>query len=299
MTETAAVIGGAGNVGAGIVKALRKKQWKCRVIDPKVNKKVEELSAKEFEKIFKPKNTIIYAADEGNRDIYVAIQNLGKQNNERFAKFCSKLSKVNSDAVIWYVGGSWTKRKPSAKWLVDDNSPNKPIAEYNAYEKAKISAEKSTENLSQAFKIRFIDWISIVPNLAENFSIPVMVRRAIKEGTIAYSPGPFGRPLLETTDAGKALIKLIENDDKNEDFKKYLIPGIFTKFELFAKAAKSAVEKDSKRKISLVKIKNTPVFLKTKVESNNLKSLGFKPDRKALLAALEKNAESYLKLISS
>lgn len=294
MRPNTLVIGGAGNVGKGIVQAFDKKGWQTKIIDPKVNQSFEETTNNKLRNLLKRPPIIVYCADIGNRDEYEKQKGLEKRNSKRFSDFCLRVTSIKPNVVIWYVGGSWTKRKPSAKWVVNDNSPNKAIAKCNAYEKAKIEAEKNSQRLSEKIKIRFIDWISIIPNLSDNFSIPDMVRQAAGNGIIKYSPGPYGRPLLEATNSGEALVKLIKADDQEKAFNKYLISGEFVRFELFAEAAKKAAENRLKREVKLKKLSKTPEFLKSKVHSDYLKRLGFKPDGTRVVKALEQNANIYL-----
>lgn len=288
------VVGAAGNVGRGIVKAFERKGLAVAPIDPQINTTLEALDESEFNRIFFSTAFAIYVADCGNRDEYAADPELYKKNNKRFAQFCNRVSKINSSLVIWYIGGSWTKRKPNAKWEVGDNSPNKDLKDCNPYEKAKISAEKNAQKLSRKAKIRFVDWPSVVPNLAPNFSITKMVAQAIKEGEISYSPGEFGRPLADSSEAGEALAVLIDNDDPDKQYKKYLIPGYFVPFSLFATTVKEVVEAKTKKHIGLTKIENSPDFLKSKCKSDYLESKGFCVNKKHTLSALYKNTEEVL-----
>ena len=288
------VIGGAGNVGRGIVLALKKAGFDPLVIDPQINSSFESLSFSKMKKIFSKTNNVIYTAERGSREEYEKDSRLALKNNQRFNNFCRQVAKLNEEIVVWYIGGSWTKRKPDKSWLVTDFSPNKPMSQANAYEKAKIMAEKNARKLSQEIKIRFLDWISIVPNLSENFTIFRMTRQALIEGIIKYSPGNYGRPLLSSVQAGEALILLMESDDRKINFKKYLIPGIFIRFEEFAKAVKTEVEKETKRKIVLETIPKTPDFLKSQTLSYHLQSLGFQPQKKEIISALGENARDSL-----
>lgn len=289
------VIGAAGNVGRGIVEAFKNKGWEVLPIDPQINKRFQDLTDQEFRELLTPASFVVYAADCGNRDEYARRPELELENNKRFADFCQRVLEVNRNLIIWYVGGSWTKRKPDSSWIVNDESPNKDLKDCNPYEKAKISAQKNAEKLSRKIKIRFLDWASIVPNLAPNFSINRMVAQALEQGKISYSPGPYGRPLIEATQAGEALILLIENDDSKKRFAWYLIPGVFISFADFARIAKEVVEQNTGKKIVLEEIKETPDFLKSQSHSEWLNNLGFRPDKKRTLAALRANAMTYFK----
>ena len=292
-----AVIGGAGNVGIGITKAFRKRGWKVNITDPQINKTFEELNDIELKKIFSSLKHVVYSAEVGNRDLYTKNSNLGKENNLRFEKFCNTICKINPKITVWYIGGSWTKRKPNNNWLVTDNSLNKDLKDCIPYEKAKISAEKNAQKLSKLFNIRFLDWASIVPNLSENFSIPKMITQALKEGKITYSSSLYGRPLLESTQAGEALVYLIKDDNPQNGFQKFLIPGLFIPFREFANAVKKVVEKETDKIIKLEKQPTTPDFLKTKTHTNYLEKLGFRPKRLDILKALQQNASKYLRLV--
>ena len=294
MLKKIVVIGGAGNVGIGITKAFKKHDWKVKIIDPRINSTFEKLYNPVLKKILTNVNNVIYCAEIGNRDLYAENPNLENENNLRFKNFCKKLYNLNPNITIWYVGGSWTKRKPNKNWLVTDKSPNKDLKECNPYEKAKISAEANAKKLSILLNIRFLDWASIVPNLSENFSIPKMATQALKERKITYSSGNFGRPLLESLQAGKSLLYLIKNDKSQKKFKKFLIPGVFIPFNELAKAVKEVIEKETKTKIKLEKQVSTPNFLKSKTRSNNLKKLGFKANKADILSALHQNVLLYL-----
>ncbi len=298
MTERTIVVGGTGNVGRGVVESFEKSGWQVEIIDPQVNKKFEDLSQEELENLLSGINHIIYAAESGNREDYEANLNLSQENNRRFKDFIERVACTNPSIVVWYIGGSWTKRKPDESWLVTDNSPNKPLDECNEYEKAKVMAQENARRLSDKIRIRFLDWVSIVPNLAPNFSIPRLVTQAIKEGKITYSPGGYGRPLLEAVQAGEALLLLVANDG-NERFRKFLIPGVFVKFEAFAQAVKKVIEQETGREIKLEMQTQTPEFLKTKTHSDYLESLGFVPDRKRIIKALEINARESLKEVNT
>ncbi|RJR28126.1 NAD(P)-dependent oxidoreductase [Candidatus Microgenomates bacterium] len=286
------VVGAAGNVGRGVVEAFKKEGWEVLPIDPVINKTFDKLSDKEFRKIFISARIAIYTADCGNRDEYTRNMGLERENNERFCLFCKKVLDVNPNLTIWYIGGSWTKRKPNAKWEVNDNSANKDLKDCNLYEKAKISAEKNAQKLSRKTRIRFVDWPSIVPNLAPNFSITKMVIQAVEEGEISYSPGELGRPLADSVEAGEGMVALIKNDDQDKRFKKYLIPGSFISFTDFAQTVKGVVEAKTKKHIKLTEIENSPDFLKSKCKSDYLESNGFCVSRKRTLSALCKNAEA-------
>ncbi len=292
--EKIVIVGGAGNVGQGIIKVFLKHGWDCEIIDPAINIAFEKLTISELKNTFSSVNHVVYAAEIGNRDLYEVNPNLGKENNLRFKNFCKKVSQINPQITIWYVGGSWTKRKSNKKWLVTDNSPNKNLTECNPYEKAKISAEKNAKKLSKIINIRFLDWASIVPNLSENFSISKMVKQALNEGKITYSPGFYGRPLLESRQAGEALILLIKNNDKSRVFKTFLIPGMFIPFSKFAHSARKVVEKETGKKIKLEKQTTPPDFLKAKTRSAYLEKLGFSPKKEIVLNALKQNAFEFL-----
>lgn len=293
------VIGAAGNVGRGITKAFENEGWEVSPIDPQVNNTLEELTNKEFERLSSSASLVVYVADCGNREEYVKNPKLGKENNERFTAFCQRISRANSDLIIWYVGGSWTKRKPDANWIVNDNSPNKGLKDCNLYERAKIGAEENAKKMSKRIKIRFLDWPSIVPNLAPNFSITRMIVQALEEGKISYSPGQFGRPLIETVQAGEALIVLIKNDDGSQKFVRYLIPTFFIPFSAFAQAAEEIVEQETGKDVILEKMENTPDFLKSQCQSGHLEKLGFSVDGKRTHAALKTNAEEAFKKVKS
>ncbi len=290
------VIGAAGNVGRGITEAFRNEGWEVSPIDPEINNTLEELTNEQFERLFSPVPFIVYVADCGNREEYVNNPNLGKENNERFTTFCRRVSRNNPDLIIWYVGGSWTKRKPDANWIVNNNSPNKNPKDCNSYERAKISAEENARKMSEMIKIRFLDWPSIVPNLAPNFSITRMIVQALEGGKISYSPGQFGRPLVEAVQAGEALIVLIKNDD-NQKFARYLIPGFFIPFSVFAQAVKKIVEQEMGKEVVLEKVKGTPDFLKSQCRSDYLKKLGFNVDGKRTHTAIATNAKKAFKKI--
>jgi nucleoside-diphosphate-sugar epimerase len=296
--ERITVIGGAGNVGRGVVEAFKNENWAVEVVDPQINRKFEDLTDTELGELFRGVEHVIYTAESGNREDYAKDPNLSSKNNKRFSGFCEKIIGVNPEVIIWYIGGSWTKRKPDRFWIVYDDSPNKPTNECNEYEKAKISAEENARRLSESIRIRFLDWASIVPNLADNFSIPRMVVQAVEEGRARYSPGDYGRPLLEVTQAGEALVLLVEND-KDLRFQKILIPGVFMSFLKFAKAVREIIREESGKEIKLTKIDKTPGYLRTKTYSEKLNSLGFWPNVERVQKALAVNAEQYLEKLET
>lgn len=293
------VIGAAGNVGKGITEAFRGEGWKISSIDPQINKAIEDLDDGEFENLFASASIAIYAADCGNREKYTENPSLERENNERFADFCQRVVKINPGLTVWYIGGSWTKRKPDKNWVVNDGSPNKDLKECNSYEKAKISAERNAQKLSSLIKIRFLDWASTVPNLAPNFSISRMIAQALEENKIRYSFGHYGRPLIESVQAGEALIVLIKNDDSGQRFTRYLIPATFVTFSSFARAVKDVVEKETGKEVALEEIKETPDFLKSQCLSDHLTGLGFVVDERRTDGALKRNAEEAFKRIKT
>jgi hypothetical protein len=118
-----------------------------------------------------------------------------------------------------------------------------------------------------------------------------MVKQALEEKRIKYSPGPFGRPLLETVQAGEAMVVLIKNDDVTQWFARFLIPGTFIPFSEFAQAVKDVVEEKTRKKVILEKIGKTPDFLKSRSRSFYLERLGFIPNRQRTQAALRENAK--------
>jgi nucleoside-diphosphate-sugar epimerase len=287
--KTILLIGSEGNVGLGIKKAFENAGFSIVSIDPKINKAFEQYSDDELREIVYGLKDIIYSADLGNRDKYDEDKELWRQNNERFANFIQRISKISSSVQIWYVGGSWTKRKPDSEWIVNDDSSNKNENEANSYEKAKIHAEENARELSRFVKIRFLDWASIVPNLSPNFTITKMIREALVDGKISYSSGFFGRPILDSVQAGEALVVLLGNDTKDK-FKVILIPGTLVKFETFAEVVRDVIIKETGKKVELVRMENTPDFLKSTTESVSLAKLGFIPDKVRAIDALRTNA---------
>ena len=201
---------------------------------------------------------------------------------------------------------------------MSDDSPPKPSDSCNPYELAKTAAENQAAELVEAhsprLKITFLDWISVVPNLAPNFTIGKMCASALESGTITFSPGDYGRPLLDATQAGEALLLLTERrlrgDDSGGDdckgdggergagkgggtpmFTVQLIPGAFTTFETFAKIVVEAV---APRPVVLVEQEKTPDFLRARCESASLTSLGFEPSEERVLLALRATADAAL-----
>jgi nucleoside-diphosphate-sugar epimerase len=295
MQENIIVIGGAGNVGKGICEAIERSHiYSPFAIDPQINKTFEEFSTDDLGSILRSTKAIIYTADNGNRDDYEKDPELQKRNADRFQKFCKRLSDLTKKVPVWYVGGSWTKRKPDINWVVTDDSPNKDFAEMNAYEKAKAEVEKYASVCSKdlGINIQFVDYISIVPNLSPNFSICKMVKEAVEQGIIHYSAGDYGRPLLDAISAGNYLLKLIELN--NIDTKAFLIPGIFISFKEFAETVQKVVKEKTGKDIKLVPQETTPDFLKTKIEFPLRAQLGFELSKEKVMAALVENAERVL-----
>jgi nucleoside-diphosphate-sugar epimerase len=296
MAERTVVIGGNGNVGRGVVDAFRHQGWEVEVVDPQLNDTFEKLSMNEISQLLENVSHIVYSAECGNRDEYERNPILGEDNDLRFESFCERIYRVNSELTIWYIGGSWTKRKPDAAWLVDDESVDKEDSECNPYELAKKKAEQNARRISDklGIKIRFLDWASVVPNMAGNFSIPKMVWEAVETGQITYSDGDYGRPLLEAEQAGKILLLFIQNDAKIS-FQKLLVPGVFIPFLDYAQAVSAVLEEETGKSVKLVKQRVTPDYLRTKTDSKYLKSLNIKIDDKPIKEALTKNARDYLR----
>ncbi len=284
------IIGSAGNVGSGIVKACNKTSTKFVGIDPQTNRHIEDITNEELRQLLDNTKAVVYTADNGNRETYAHFPNIGAENSKRFEGFVKHLASINPEIPVWYIGGSWTKRMPDKDWLVHDDSPNKPYNKAIPYEQAKIEAEENAKQLSSVVPIRFVDYASIVPNLAPNFSIVKMVKDALEKKLIKYSPGDFGRPLLNSTEAGIALLRFIENDDLNLRFKKVLFPGAFIRFSEFAQTVKEVVAAKTGYSITFEQYKNTPEHLKTRVESNEFNAIAESPDAESVRKALIENA---------
>lgn len=126
--------------------------------------------------------------------------------------------------------------------LVGDDAEEKSDAEANPYERAKTAALASAQALasSERLQITFVDWISVVPKFAPNFTVAKMVAAALDTGIVRFSAGDFGRPLLSGTDAGHALLLLTEKRRLESapaaapGCSAVLMPGHFTTFRRFA-----------------------------------------------------------------
>ena len=78
--------------------------------------------------------------------------------------------------------------------------------------------------------------------MAPNFTIAKMVDEAIESGRVGFSAGEYGRPLLHSEDAGRALLLLCEHEAAGAPFTGrtvslfdvLLLPGSFTPFSRFA-----------------------------------------------------------------
>ena len=305
--------------------------------------------------------TICYAAENGNRDEYAFNPEIAEQNIQQFTTFIQKLSNViqkrdknenhtNDDTDItmpttvriFYCGGSWTRRQPTIinrssndenntpMIVVDDDSPTKNNGGDNPYERAKTSSYLNAKDLAKQnqewCQICFIDYISVVPNFAPNFTIHKMVESAIQEQKIVYSHGDdYGRPLLHTRDAGQIIASLASkenliqttttttNNNNNKDenisteqsgstssFRLVLLPGHFTPFGKFASIVKDVVTRETKDtsapKIKLEKQNFTPDFLRSECISKHLvEEIGFQPDQTLIEDALNECAVEAIK----
>jgi nucleoside-diphosphate-sugar epimerase len=321
------VVGSSGQVGSGVYKAFAAKKWNVIAVDPKeeeevtkktsdgtsskqefdnvqfVRKKSEEVSDDEWNSWFLSCCEVCYAAEEGNRDIYVANPHLERDNSARFTKFVEGLGKIWSlrdenitrtcKLHISYCGGSWTRREMDAQdFSVNDNSPVKTHGGSNMYERAKTAAYENAKDLARRNKdwcqITFVDYISVVPNFAPNFTIGKMVHSAMESGEIVYSEGDYGRPLLHSQQAGDILVTLAERWSSlkgcgQKPFDIILIPGYFTPFATFASIARDVVVKNGgkiQEEIKLTCQSHTPEFLRSRCSSDRLaRDIQFVPHR--------------------
>jgi len=301
------IIGSEGSVGKGIADYFRSQGCSIIPYDKQKGDYIEKLTYKEFVQLAGKSRETIYCAESGNRDEYEKNPTLYKRNIKVFEHFCSLVHSLKHDMKIRYIGGSWTKRNIPANLVVEDTTPNKSHNDKpNAYEIAKIKAEENSYKLAIKYNldITFCDWISIVPNYAENFSINTMMKELLSIGVVRYTPGDYGRPLLAAHDAARALFLYMKDDNKVQKGKcrTILIPGLFTPFELFARtvfdtAMEMSRDKAFKKRARMEKRTDKPPdFLKTRIESKLFNSLGFKPDNSALRKALKINAEYAFKL---
>lgn len=303
---------GCGNVGAGIGLAFAENGWQVITIDPcealvppelrtaphaydKV--RIEDVDDDSLALWVATCREVVFAADSGNRDTYAADPALGPRQIKQFETFCRRLSAARgtSGCRLRYIGGSWTRREPDDALLVVDNSPAKPEAACNPYERSKTQACEAARELSAelGLPITFCDWASVVPNYAPNFSVAKMAEEALRVGTIGYSAGDFGRPVCHTSDAGAALLALCEDERRHYEaqlegrpavatplFSVVLVPGAFTSFERFAEAARDEVEQQTGRRPALVAREGDapPLALRSRCESERLAALGWRPD---------------------
>lgn len=300
------LIGSQGNVGQGILQAAKEQGIEVKEFDKKLGDHIERLTLPKLLSISSDVSAIIYCAEVGNRDLYDKDPSLVERNVKTFTHFSKLVDQLDKEIRLYYIGGSWTKRKIPKDFIVKDRTPNKTKADNpNDYELAKIAAEQNASKLTEFLKldITYFDWISIVPNYSENFTINKFMQELLTTGQIGYTPGKFGRPLLASKDAGKALLLYMKKfpEFKKGQFKKVLIPGIFTAFEEMAKivlktAKEFSKESAFKKKAELVKRTDTPPdFLKARVKSRLFASIGFKPSRAELKKALRENAEYAVK----
>lgn len=291
------VIGGAGNVGKGIAAALQREGRSVAIIDPSVNSTWQGLDNDSFAEKFKGA-TVIHAADVGNRDLYVSDPNLAERQREELYELVSRLVICVGEPPLWYIGGSWTRLQWDDSFEITDTSPSKLWDSQVPYEQAKSLAKKCATELSELFPIRFVDYISIAPNLSDNFSICRMVREGVTSGTVTYSPLPYGRPLLTSEDAGHALVTLMTSDDTESRFHRYWIPGAFVPFRDFAFAVRDVL-RECGREVTLLEQTETPDSLKVTTRSEYLTSLGFTPHVQELQNQLRENARLYYNLLFS
>ena len=209
------VIGGAGQVGAGICHAFQKKKWTVISIDPLINTTIQQVSSDQFQSWMNTITQIVYVAEQGDREAYNTNAELSNENNARFTTFIERISNCcdstfKSKITVHYVGGSWTRRQPSTSGMVSDEALCKDNGGDNNYEQAKTMAQQNASSLStiHAISILFYDWISVVPNLNSNHTIAKMVDSAIKTNSITYSSEEYGRPLMHGNQSGEVVVAM-------------------------------------------------------------------------------------------
>lgn len=324
MTQCTLLLVGCGNVGAGIAAAfVRSGRWSVTIVDPCADLvppehtllpcSIDELSDEQLAEQLAMCDEIVYAAECGNRDEYAARPEMARENCERFERFARRVASLGSGAAtrhIAYVGGSWTRREArvcEGRLLVGDDTPAKADAEANAYERAKTAALATAQALaaSERLQITFVDWISVVPNLAPNFTVAKMVAAALDTGVVRFSAGDFGRPLLSGTNAGHALLLLTEKRRLESaaapvpGCSSVLMPGHFTTFHRFAEIVQEAVTASTQAPpggVTLEPVEDgTPAALAARCESEQLATtVGFVPDAAAVDEGLRETARAAL-----
>lgn len=310
------VIGAAGNVGRGILESccLRFPLWNIIAIDPmltsgkekilNIKSKLEDVDDSEFLSWFSKNSHVefIYSSEDGNRENYKLDRNLGNKNDVAFRCFMERIASLGNESKtsvsVSYIGGSWTRMKPNSQNIVDESCQVKDRGGSNEYEKAKSSAEKNAKLLSEQYPnipITFYDYISVVPNLAPNFSINQMTKSAYENGVIKFSSGDYGRPLLHSTQAGDFVASIIEKQitgDKSRKYEVVLVPGSFVQFFVFSKIAKNVVEekKQGTQEITLVEYEKTPDELRVRCVSEETKSW-FQCDESLIVKGLRESSE--------
>lgn len=324
--ETVIIVGASGQVGTGIVEAFALNNWNVIAIDPRspchstptaggsvvhrVRKTAENIDDADWQSWFVDSNCceLCYTAEEGNRDVYSLNAKLGDENCRRFTAFLDRLRAlweqwIGDDAKklnISYVGGSWTRRKVDTEtFVVQDGSPVKVGGGANPYERSKTEAYENALELSKCHhhwcRIAFLDYISVVPNYAPNFTMGKMVKSALENGRIVYSEGDFGRPLLHRRQAGEILVALANNKMKRDYITTILVPGHFIPFKTFALIAKEVVQQHKGGSVQLDVQENTPDFLRSSCVSDKLKKeIGFVPDGALVELGLRDTAEKAL-----
>ena len=291
------IIGGAGNVGHGIAQAIKQNPGnELTIIDPKINSTFEDVVYEQLEKILLNTDIIIFSTDVGKSELYEINQDIAVDNILHFNNCCNTISKINPNVPIWYVGGSWTKRKPNRFWIVDEDSPNKAMEESNAYERSKIQSENNASHISSmlSLKIRFVDYISIIPNLFPDFTLCRYSEQAILKSKIEYIDGDMGRPLLTSFIAGRMLLKIIEMDDPSKMFDVFLVPGVFIEFKTFAEIAKKVVDKRLKSDIILNPISSNQEYLRTTIKSKLFEYFDMDELKNEVLKSLDQNVVYFL-----
>lgn len=310
---------GVGNVGAGIAMAFVQAGWVVFSVDPSAScvpsaltisphrfhlSAVEDLPDVEFASAACAAHEVVYAAECGDRDEYARDSSLFTANVARFEAFARRLRRLcPMTSHLAYAGGSWTRRLAETPGddaeapRVQDDSPPKPASEANPYELAKSAACEAAGQLSVELQlpITFYDWASIVPNLRPNFTVGAMTAAALASGSITYSAGAFGRPLLHAEDAGRVLLLCTQQRLKQRTgaaatssgacFDVVLLPGFFTPFEQFAQVVKSEVDRSGHVAAEVALLEQagcTPAFLRSRCISARLAACGFEPDAAAV-----------------
>lgn len=220
------VTGGAGYLGAVLVRKLLERHYYVRILDQLIfgKESVQDLlSHKNFDLVV---GTIEdeYIVNKSLQDIDVVIHLACVSNDpccELDPELTYKVNYLSTERLLELSKQAGVKRfifassasvyGASADALVTENSPTTPVS---LYAKTKLNCEKfilegSTDNFSTCC-LRKATLYGYSPRMRFDLVVNIMTAMAINQGKIAINGGDQWRPLLHVNDAADAYITCLE-----------------------------------------------------------------------------------------